>query len=619
MSRPNSKKNSSKSQDFSQNYQKVINNYSSLIKFYTNNTQIMDGIEKIIISYKESIISFKKKLIQLKLNLIKPFYNEEKKSYKYEEQIYSFNNNFIYVLNQIINFQIDLITNLFNDIEKNLFSEFEKKRINDFSNSLQQTKNNIQTNEKKMEKLYSEYNSEYKKFYDTFNLIEEDVQKYYINKRKIKSDDTNNNKINRLTNEANFVQNNFLQIHNKFQENNKNYFDEYNEKIKEFENETIKNETYMKNNINLFLQILIKSYKSFLDSIDYFIKKNKVNISTKEEKDINEINENLIIGEEQSKQEEEKKSVNLTSFKEKYFLLIQSNYNKDKYKVKTIHCHIVGDGQSIEDTEIMDNIFNEMGLEEYVKNTTVILSDEVIFETVKFFYGKFNFVDTSDYNINLEKKKLEVKKLTYKLLQPGLIKKDYDEYKDVKPINDNDVKKLENYINKEPEFRLAFLLNINFYRTSGIFDMPEKEFDITGKLFLEIIDIILSGKDKDFQAFKLITILSQTFYVNKDGKKIYLFNKLKGHKIFSQTDFIKQYLNYSLNEEFQKVKLKSDREISLNEKQSIVFANILPFSKCMIEFGVPKQTLLEMNESLYKEYELSEDLINDINAMLEVN
>ena len=619
MSRSNSKKNSSKSQDFSQNYQKVINNYSSLIKFYTNNTQIMDGMEKIIISYKESIISFKKKLIQLKLNLIKPFYNEEKKSYKYEEQIYSFNNNFIYVLNQIINFQIDLITNLFNDIEKNLFSEFEKKRINDFSNSLQQTKNNIQTNEKKMEKLYSEYNSEYKKFYDTFNLIEEDVQKYYINKRKIKFDDTNNNKINRLTNEANFVQNNFLQIHNKFQENNKNYFDEYNEKINEFEKETIKNETYMKNNINLFLQILIKSYKSFLNSMDDFIKKNKVNISTKEEKDINEINENLIIGEEQSKQEEEKKSVNLTSFKEKYFLLIQSNYNKDKYKVKTIHCHIVGDGQSIEDTEIMDNIFNEMGLEEYVKNTTVILSDEVIFETVKFFYGKFNFVDTSDYNINLEKKKLEVKKLTYKLLQPGLLKKDYDEYKDVKPINDNDVKKLENYINKEPEFRLAFLLNINFYRTSGIFDMPEKEFDITGKLFLEIIDIILNGKDKDFQAFKLITILSQTFYVNKDGKKIYLFNKLKGHKIFSQTDFIKQYLNYSLNEEFQKVKLKSDREISLNEKQSIVFANILPFSKCMIEFGFPKQTLLEMNESLYKEYELSEDLINDINAMLEVN
>ena len=619
MSRPNSKKNSSKSQDFSQNYQKVINNYSSLIKFYTNNTQIMDGIEKIIISYKESIISFKKKLIQLKLNLIKPFYNEEKKSYKYEEQIYSFNNNFIYVLNQIINFQIDLITNLFNDIEKNLFSEFEKKRINDFSNSLQQTKNNIQTNEKKMEKLYSEYNSEYKKFYDTFNLIEEDVQKYYINKRKIKSDDTNNNKINRLTKEANFVQNNFLQIHNKFQENNKNYFDEYNEKINEFEKETIKNETYMKNNINLFLQILIKSYKSFLNSMDDFIKKNKVNIFTREEKDINEINENLIIGEEQSKQEEEKKSVNLTSFKEKYFLLIQSNYNKDKYKVKTIHCHIVGDGQSIEDTEIMDNIFNEMGLEEYVKNTTVILSDEVIFETVKFFYGKFNYVDTSDYNINLEKKKLEVKKLTYKLLQPGLIKKDYDEYKDVKPINDNDVKKLENYINKEPEFRLAFLLNINFYRTSGIFDMPEKEFDITGKLFLEIIDIILSGKDKDFQAFKLITILSQTFYVNKDGKKIYLFNKLKGHKIFSQTDFIKQYLNYSLNEEFQKVKLKSDREISLKEKQSIVFANILPFSKFMIEFGVPKQTLLEMNESLYKEYELSEDLINDINAMLEIN
>lgn len=618
MSRSNSKKTSYKSQDFSQNYQKVINNYSNLIKFYTHNTQIMEGIEKIIISYKESIISFKKKLIQLKLNLIKPFYNEEKKAYKYEEQIYSFNNDFIFVLNQIINFQIDLINNFINDIEKNLFSEVEKKRINDYSNSLQQNKNNIQINEKKMEKLYSEYNSEYKKFYDTFSSIEEDVQKYYINKRKIKSEDSNNDKINKLTNEANFVQNNFMQIHNKFQEKNKKYFDVYADKIKEFKEETIKNETYMKNNINFFIQTLINTHKSFLNSIDNFVKENKITILIKDENDINEINENLIIGEEKSKQEEEKKSENLTSFQEKHFEPIKSNYNKDKYKVKTIHCHIVGDGQSIEDKEIMDNIFNEMGLELYEKNTTVVLTDEDIFETVIFFYGKFNFVDTSDFNMNLERKKLEVKKLTYKLLQPGLIKKDYDEYKDIKPINDSDLKKLENYINKDQEFRLAFLLNINFYRTFGIFDMPEREFNITGKLFSEITDIISNGKDVDFQLFKLIIILSQTFYVNKDGAKFYLFNKIKGHKIFSQVDFIKQYLDSSLKEEFQKAKIKSDREITLKEKQGMVFANILSFCKYMAEFGVPKQTLLEINESFYKEYKLSQDLINDINAMLEL-
>ena len=107
---------------------------------------------------------------------------------------------------------------------------------------MQQNKNNIQTNQKKIEKLYNEYNSEYKKFCDTFELIEGDVQKYYVNKRKKKLQDDNNDKINVLANEANLTQKNFLQVHNNFQEKNKNFFDIYKEKIEEFGVETIKTE-----------------------------------------------------------------------------------------------------------------------------------------------------------------------------------------------------------------------------------------------------------------------------------------------------------------------------------------------------------------------------------------
>ena len=615
MSKNGSKRNSLKLQDFSQNYQKVYNNYSSLIKFYTNNAQIIDDIEKIINNYKESIISFKKKLVQLKINLIKPFYNEEKKLYKYEEEIYSYNNHFILVLNQIFNFQIDLLNNFINEIEKNVFLDVEKKRINDYLNSLQQNKNNIQIEQKKMEKLFNEYNSEYKKFYNNFNLIEENVQKYFVNRRKKKSQDEDEDKINKLTNTANFTQNNFLQVHNKFQENNKKYFDIYRGKIEEFEEETIKNETYVKKVINSFLQALINSFKSFLNFIDDYNKEN--NLLLKEENDINEINDNLIIGEEQSKKKEKIKSKNFMTFQEKNFSPLESKYIKEKYKVRAIHCHILGDEQSFEDKQIMNNLFDGIGLEEYSDNITVVLTDEDVFETIKFFYGKYNFVDTSDYNFILERKKLEVKKLTYKLLQPGLIKKDYDEYKDITPINDQEITKLESFIKKGIEFRTFFLLNINFYRTFGIFDMPEREFEILGNFFWDITDIILNKKNEDFPIFKLIIILSQTFYVNRGEEKYYLFNKLKGHKLFTQIDYIKKYLKFSLDEEFQKSGLKSDRKIKNKDKQDLVFAIILSFCKCMREFGMTKQVLLEINESIYKEYELSEEIKNYINSILE--
>ena len=618
MSNTNNKKNNESQNNFAQNYQKAFNNYTNLIKFYSNNTQLMDSIGKIIDSYKENILVFKKKLIQIKANLIKPLYNDEKKNYKYEEEIYSNNNSLIFRLNQFFELQIDLINKFINDIEKNLFSDFEQKRINDFSNSLQQSKNKMQNNQKTMEKYYKEYNSAYQNFYNDFESIESDVQKYYIDRRRKKLEETNIEQLNNLNNEANLIHENFFLFHKKFQENNKKFFDIYNDKIKKLEEEAITNEYYIKSNFNSFQQILIKSIKSFLNFLEN--NSNKENEIPQIENNINEIDNNTKKEEEQSKDELKNFSKDLNSFESKYLEKIESNYIKDKYKVQANNGRnqFLGDNQTVQDKKIMNSLFNEMNLEEFIDNTSVSLTDEDVFETMKFFYEKYEYVDTCGYDLVLERKKLEVKKLTYKLLQPGLIKKDYDEYKDIKPINDSDLKKLENYINKDQEFRLAFLLNINFYRTFGIFDMPEREFNITGKLFSEITDIVSNGKDVDFQLFKLIIILSQTFYVNKDGTKFYLFNKIKGHKIFSQIDFIKQYLDSSLNEEFQKAKIKSDREITLKEKQGMVFANILSFCKYMAEFGVPKQTLLEINESFYKEYKLSQDLINDINAMLEL-
>ena len=616
MSKTNNKKNNENQNNFDQNYQKAFNNYTNLIKFYSNNTQLMDSIGKIIDSYKENILVFKKKLIQTKANLIKPLYNDEKKSYKYEEEIYSNNNSLIFRLNQFFDLQIDLINKFINDIEKNLFSDFEQKRINDFSNSLQQSKNKMQNNQKTMEKYYKEYNSAYQNFYNDFESIESDVQKYYIDRRRNKLGETNVEQLNNLSNEANLIHENFFLFHKKFQENNKKFFDIYNDKIKKLEEEAITNEYYIKSNFNSFEQILIKSIKSFLNFLEN--NSNKENEIPQIENNINEIDNNTKKEEEQSKDELKNFSKDLNSFESKYLEKIESNYIKDKYKVQANNGRnqFLGDNQTVQDKKIMNSLFNEMNLEEFIDNTSVSLTDEDVFETMKFFYEKYEYVDTCGYDLVLERKKLEVKKLTYKLLQPGLMKKKYEEYKDISPINENDVKKLENFIKKGQVYRLAFLFNLNFYRTLGVFDMPEREFEITAKYLVDIVDILYEEKNEDYQELKLLIILSETFYVDKNGEKYYLFNKLNGHKLFNDIEYIKKYLYFSIEEEFQKSKKKSEREITSKEKNDIAFANILPFCKYMLEFGASKQTLLEINEEMYKKYDLSQTLINNINLFL---
>jgi len=620
MSKSNNKKNSIDPNDFIFNYQKAFNNYTNLIKFYSNNTQLMDSIEKIISQYKENIITFKKKLIQIKTNLIKPLYNEEKKSYKYEEDIYTINNNIIFLLNQIFNLQIDLITKFIKEISQNVFSEFEKKRINDFSNTLQQNKNNMQINQKKMENNYKEYNSEYKKFYEAFESIEADVQKYYIDRRRKKLEETNNQQINDLSNEANFVHSNFFIFQDKYQENNKKFFNIYNNKIKELEEETINNEFYIKSSINSFNKILINSIKTFLNSLENNLK--EVNtLSSNEKSNNNEINNNNnkdIKEEEQPKNDLKELSNDLQSFESKYFAKLETNYKKEKYKVQAYNSRnkLLGDTQSFQDKKIMNSIFSEMDLEEFQDNSSVLLKDEDIYETMKFFYDKYEYVDLQGYDLVLERKKLEVKKLTYKLLQPGLSQKKNPEYKDIIPINENEVKKLENFMKKGKDFRLTFLFTLNFYRTLGIFDMPEREFEITSNIFVDIADILFEEKSDDFQDLKLLIILSETFYVDKDGQKYYLYNKLNGHKLFNDIDYSKKYLYFSIEEEFTNSKKKSQREINSKEKNDIVFANVLPFCKYMLEFGVPKQKVVEINEELYKKYELNQTVIDNINLFL---
>ena len=594
--------------NFSQNYQKAFNNYTNAMKYYINNAQIIDSIEKIINSYKDCILTFKKKLIQLKA-LIKPLYNEEKNAYKFDENIYSFNNNFIFTLNQIFNNQIDSTTNILNSLEKNLLSDAEKKRMSDFANIFQQNQKNIQTNFKKMEKSFSEYNTNFNRFHENFYSIEQKVIKYFSKARKNKTNAKKSGEINELYKQATNFHNIYKQKEDIFLANNKKFFKFYNDKMKEFEEEVNKNNNYTEKIFNSFKSILITNNKSFLTSLEEQEKNN--------EELVKDINNN----EKEEPKEEIKVIDHLKNFKDMNLVPIKSEYHNGKYKIKAIETKILGDNMSIESKELINDIFDEMSMGEdsYDDVNNIVLTEEDVYETVQFFYGVSDYVDKTQYDLVIEKKKIEVKNLVNKLLCFGMIKKDPVAYKDLKPINEDELKQLEDFIKSRKEYRLAFLYRFNYYRTFGIYEMPEKEYNLTSKFYVLIADCIADNKEneEDFETFKLLIILSETFYVNKDGEKHYLIKDIRGNKLFNEVDYITKYLNCCINEEFQKSREKSHAEISEKAKKDIVFATFLPFCNYMSEFGVTKELLLKINDSICEQYQLTDDLKANLNMMIQ--
>ena len=588
------------SHDYMENYQNAVNNYIKTIKFYTNKKQIINIIIKIINGYKESFIAFKKNLLQVKSNLIKPFYDEVKKKFKFTDNFYFFDNQLLYTLNQVVSSQINYSTNIINDIEKNLLKE--NSLNNDFIDNLQQKKNILQNNQKKMEKLYTEYNNEHKKFIKSFHSIENDIQEYYESKR---NNENNNikNKIDIFMEEANNIHSIYLQVHYKFKDNNKSYFNLYEKNMKDLEKEIIKNENLIGNNINFLLLTVINNNISFLNILTNF----------KGDKKITELfqknNYNLI-------NEEKKASDDYNLFFEQSLSKLEKNYEKEKYKVKAIHTRVISNKMSKEAINIINALSEEFSIEDYHEKPTLILLEEDVFNIVKFFYS-FTFVDKTEYDLIIGEKKIEVINLTNKLLQPGLIKTKFKEYKDLLPINDEEIKLLRDYIGKNREYRDEFLKVINNYRTFGKLELPEREYDLIGNYFIQIIDCIFEEKsEKDFKMIKSTILMSQTFFVIKNNEKLYLIEKIKGHKLFLEIEYFTKYMKFCIEEMY----LNNDKSKVVKftkNKEEMLFSSIITFFNYMKELKVPINHIKQIIDNISKEYEMSEDLKNNINNVIE--
>ena len=280
--------------------------------------------------------------------------------------------------------------------------------------------------------------------------------------------------------------------------------------------------------------------------------------------------------------------------------------------------------EDIEDYEINKNIFDlsedkieeednqskdnkiEDEKEEIYNDNEITLNEEDIFNIVSSLYNYgFKMINKSYYNLDIEKIRIKVLNLSNKLLT-------FDaENKINEIITDKEINTLYELLDKK-EYIFSFFVSLNNYRITGRYEATERAFNVLKNIFKKAEDYLLDARDMKLEG--LIIILSQTFYIIKNGEKMYLQKAIKDHPLFKKKVFWENYIIDMIEEEIMG---KNDDEKPLNQKLSdkiekskineIIFSKLVPISSYMNDYEVKEETILNIANNILDKYQVNEE------------
>ena len=239
------------------------------------------------------------------------------------------------------------------------------------------------------------------------------------------------------------------------------------------------------------------------------------------------------------------------------------------------------------------------------------LQEEEIFKTIRKMMDNFELIEKIDFDLESEEEKLRCKFLTMKILSFAPADKIYTNQ--IPKITDKEVGEINKMLLKKQN-RIIFIQQLSQFRTRGIFNLPEREYDILSRLFNIIAKTIES--DEDYDSAINIIILSQTYYIIKNNKKEFLQNAIMNNELFKSKKFWETYANYAINKEItlsqetdKKNGIKNINDKEKEEKvKNVVFAQLIPISNNMIDFGLDVNIVEEIILPLIKKYKISQEL-----------
>ena len=285
-----------------------------------------------------------------------------------------------------------------------------------------------------------------------------------------------------------------------------------------------------------------------------------------------------------------------------------------KYRMKIFKDKIEEDelGQSTNPIVNLEDGFEEM----------MLIRDENIVKTLKIMKENFELFEDKNISIEIEEEKVKCMLLIEKILNienPKTTKKSKD------LVSDDDINELNNLIDKHHN-RVVFLQRLSEFRNVGKFEIGKNTFEILSKLFNTLINTI--ERDVDYHSAKNAIILSQTYYMKdeKNNDKIYLQKNIQNKEIFRSKKFWEEFLDFSINKEIVQcvsndVKngniLKENRKEAEDKMSNIAFAQIVPYTDNMREFGLDKETIKELVFPKMEKYKMNKELIEQVKDVID--
>jgi hypothetical protein len=405
-----------------------------------------------------------------------------------------------------------------------------------------------------------------------------------------------NNKINKDKDKISAVEESrkyeklFLESDSKIKADVNQYMNDFNTNIKSIKKEMIKLNDDFKNDLLNLMNTLKKNYNNFINLLynDSLKIKNFDNNDTSKK----EIEEYL----------------NYEIKLDDSFEILKA-IKRDKYIIKIIK---ENEKNAIE---------NESNHKKYHITKNLAYTGTDIFNIAKIIYDYgFKTIDTDLYNLDIEKNKLKIVQYCTKFLNFNF---DTNEYgKEGGFYNNAEEKCFNELLFSDERYLIKFLFCLNYFRTSGKYELKTEIFNLIKSVFCKAADYLIENDNKKISHF--LIILSQTFYLMKDGKKYFLQKELKNCPYFRDTKFWINDLEDIIQNEidkFEEQTIKNNIVFSEDRKkkkiEEIVFSKMASIIASLNGFEFEKEKMDEILSPFITKYKLSDQSKNTINSLIQ--
>ena len=495
--------------------------------------------------------------------------------------------------------KFQLILNLHNNYI-DLFLENINKTYNLLKSSITSVSNLMGNYLSNVQKLSININNESTTYFQHYNELMQSLEETEMiiisdyTKQKYKK--AINNKINKDKDKISAVEESrnceklFLESDSKIKADVNQYMNDFNTNIKSIKKEMIKLNDDFKNDLLNLMNTLKKNYNTFIN----LLYNDSVKIKNFDKNDIfkKEIEEYL----------------NYEIKPDDSFEIVKA-IKRDKYIIKIIK---ENEKNAIE---------NENNHKKYHLTKNLIYTSTDIFNIVKIIYDYgFQTIDTDLYKLDKEKKKLKIVKYCSKFLNFNF---DTNEYgKEGGFYNKEEEKYFNELIFSDEEYLIKFLYCLNYFRTTGKYELKIETFNLIKSVFCKVADNLIEKDNKKISNF--LIILSQTFYLMKNGKKYFLQKELKNCEYFRDSKFWISNLEDMIKDEKEKFDIQAAKNnliFSEDKKkkkmEEIVFTKIASIIASLNGFELEKEKIDEIISSTLTKYKLSDETINTINLLLQ--